>query len=156
MKKLLTLFCILALSSTLFIGCGKKDAETTQPETTQEESTEENTTDEESAEENSSPTVKDYVTENQAVFDAVVKAFEDQMNVSIEADGNTLYYRYQYLEDLGDPEPIKEALIAGMEQQEDTMLLVVEELSDFGIENPIVAVEYLDVHGEVITEFEFK
>lgn len=125
MKKSISLICIVISIITMLVGC------------------------------NTSMTMEEYVQKHQSEYDEMSKSKNDEMISTIFAEDNTLYFRYQFLTDLGDNALAKETLENDMAAQESVMENTVKEFAAEGIQDPVLIIEYLDKDGEMITSFTF-
>lgn len=125
MKKSISLICIVISIITMLVGC------------------------------NTSMTMEEYVQKHQSEYDEMSKSKDDEMISTIFAEDNTLYFRYQFLTDLGDNALAKETLENDMAAQESVMENTVKEFAAEGIQDPVLIIEYLDKDGEMITSFTF-
>lgn len=98
-----------------------------------------------------------YIDDNKESIDQMVSAMESGgMNLAVEADGNTLVYKYQYSEELPDAEAAKTALADSMDAASSTFESLLTQLKDEVSEAEGIKVIYLDKDGNELYSKEFK
>ena len=128
MKKVLSLICIVALSITMLAGCGPR-------------------------------TIEAYLEKNKAEFEEMEKeqSIEGQLEMSISAKENTLYFQAKLLISLGvEADALKEAFDGELSTTAAAIEPDLKNFKSFGVKDPIVIAEYLDKDGTLITSHEFK
>ena len=161
MKKLLVIACVLVLALGTFAGCGGGDkaaeAPAEQPAVQEEQA--DAPAEETPAAETPQVTderIKAFVSQTNDAFSVVNEQTKGLMEMSVEAEGNTVIFTYQMFIDLGDSEAAKTAVEDEMRNQEEAMTQAVAQLREEGIEDPVVRLVFIDKDGNEIVSQDYK
>ncbi len=107
-----------------------------------------------------SSALQKYIDDNKEQLDELESAMASSgMNLAVEVDGNTLVYKYQYTEDLGDDaavDSVKEALATSMDAASSTFESLLTQLKSEVSEAEGIKVIYNDKDGNELYSKEFK
>lgn len=133
--------------------------ETTSSEDAEVSSEEADTSSEEetSSEEIGTYTMEEIVSEIQAEMDSMKDSYAEMgINMNIIARDNSLVYQYQYSEDVGDLDAMKEALEAAISEQDSVFENLLTMVKNAVPDANGVVVEYLNADGTLIFAKEYK
>lgn len=159
MKKILAMVLCVAMSVAVFAGCtndNKKadDKDVSGVSTVSEAADDDKNSDADGAGED---LLAEYIELAKPSIDVIKEAMGDSFSIDIVDRDGAFTYVYKLNEDLGvENSELKAAFDEQMATQDSVYEMLLDEMSEFGIENPHVIVEYLDFKGDVITNYDYK
>ena len=89
---------------------------------------------------------------SQADLDAVVAQVRAMgMELEMTTDGDVLIYTYTFIEQVGNDFVMDESMLRRTAET-----VILPEMSNFGINNPVVRYIYVDADGTVLADMEFS
>ena len=100
--------------------------------------------------------IVNFISTQQETIDSIEESYAGVLGLELEARGNSLVYKYNYLSDLGDISLVKTSLDSSLESSAETFAssLTTMQLAVPGMESLII--EYYDMNGTLITSREYK
>jgi|GEM_PF-6314422 len=100
--------------------------------------------------------IEQHIEDAQAEFNESVSSLSGLFESTLTASGNTAYFRYKILENIGSHSEIKDMLNEVYAEVESEGYSLVNEWKLWGIENPAIIIEYYDYRGSLIIKYELR
>jgi FOG: Glucan-binding domain (YG repeat) len=100
--------------------------------------------------------IEQHIEDAQADFNESVSSLSGLLESTLTANGNTAYFKYKILENIGSHSEIRKILDEAHAEAETESRAIVNEWKSLGIENPAIIIEYYDYRGSLIIRYEVK
>lgn len=149
MKKISALLCMLLMVSVLLVGCGDDNSSSnasTAGGTSSTTSTATATDDK----------LDSFVEEMGSAVGSMFAGFEEMMDINLLARDGAFVMSLKYKMDIGDIDAAKTQLEVGTDALAESMQDMLDAMTEYGVENPVIVIEYINVDDTMIYTTEIK